>query len=277
MAEILRDGSVIERTESRSLKQVFGTVKSLEEIKQNFVFYVPFTYTLVRDPMRITKSTDVVSNILAGHLGEHPLVITDLLMDVFDAPTLILTSDQRQAARTLYTVPAQVWEAARSELQIITAIDTETKRLCLFTPHSETLTCPFGQHTDRTLDVHFFNCYGNKETYYFHTPVSDQVSVERPVLCWHPPVSEVADIASKLFGTMKKSIRLSEKDILVVADRVDTTHRQQQLIEMQKESKLHEKITAKPLTESQMSVKAKQECYDLIRQYEALYGRPEGF
>jgi hypothetical protein len=286
MDQDIREESIQDREPIRqSVKQVFGSLDSLDKLKERFVFYTPVTYYLIADQQRTSFSTDIISGILGNIAGEHPLVITELNQPVFDTEkTLLLKEGQRSFLRTIYAVQREIWNLAENQFRTLNIIDNETRRFCVLRPHTETIPCPFGQQERFLLDVYYFNCYGNKETYYFHVPepilpagVTEPVpSADIPVLHYRAPVREIIDISGRIFGEVMKPA-VQPNAFGHIAQAVDDCFETQKAYEqriaaIQKKNKLHETLAAKPLDESQLSVQARNECYDLIRRYQKVYG-----
>jgi hypothetical protein len=285
----VREESIQDRKfEQKSIKQVFGAQRSIEKMKERFVFYTPVTYYLISDQKRTEFATDIMSNILGGILQEHPLVITELQQPVFRAEnTLLLTNDHRSFLRTIYAVQTEVWRAAEIQFKTLNIIDKNTRRFCVLRPHAETIPCPFGQQETYSIDVHYFNCYGNKETYYFHAPETirssdpnEPVTVKPalPVLHYRAPIREIIDIGERIFASIESTAHTASADIYKAnAESIESCFDEYKSFEervaaIQKKNKLQETLAAKPLDESQLSVQARQECYELIRKYRETYG-----
>jgi hypothetical protein len=272
--------------EKKSIKQLFGQITSFDKMKEQFVFYTPVAYYLVSDQQRTSFSTDMISNLLGNIINEHPLVITDLQRPVFRVEeTLLLSDHHRFFARTIYAVQTEVWQAAEVTLKTLNLIDRTTQRFCVLRPHIETIPCPFSRHEQHTLDVHYFNCYGNKETYYFHSPetvrpssVSEEEFQPKPVLPtlhYRAPIREIVELGKHIFESIEKTTPINA--FQTYSDPVEACFQsklsyEEQIAAIQKKNKLHETLAAKPLDESQLSVQARNECYELIRRYREVYG-----
>jgi hypothetical protein len=276
-----------------SVKQLFDSIRSLEQLKQRFVFYTPITYYLIADQRRTEFSTDLISNLLGSALQEHPLVITELSQPIFrPAETLLLNENHRSFLRTLYAVPREAWLSMESALNTLNIVDRLTQRFCVFRPHIEQIPCPFGKFEAQALDVYYFNCYGNQETYFFHPPES--ISPHRtdsapdleytpklapPQLYYTAPIREIVDFGKRLFTAMETSPSIEafrssykESNTLETYAKAPQQIYEEQAAAIQAKNKVHDTSASKPLNESQLSAKEREECYALIRRYREVYG-----
>jgi hypothetical protein len=293
MTEDIWDESIHDwKPEQKSVKQLFGEIRSLDKLKERFVFYTPVTYYFVADQARTACSTDIMSNILASVLQEHPLVITETEHPIFNvSETLLLKEEHKMFRRAIYAVPTEVWQKAESSLKTLNIFDRDTRRFCIFRPHKETVPCPFGQHEHQSLDIWYFNCYGNKETYYFYPAetiqVPEHLESTKPVMSvlhYRAPIKEIVDIGETIFRALEQQQRTSAlgstpPDYLQQSVTIESFFEKQQTFEermaaIQKKNKVHETLAAKPLDESQLSVQARNECYELIKKYREIYGDP---
>ena len=85
-------------------------------------------------------------------------------------------------------------------------------------------------------------------------------------LHYSPPIREFVELGDQLLGKFRET---SEER--AYADFVDEIENQQRLLALQNNVKLHEAIAAKPLEESQLTVKQRADCYEMIRMYYQLY------
>jgi hypothetical protein len=284
----VREEQVQDRSfERKSIKQIFGTVRSFDKMKEQFVFYTPVTYYLIADQQHTEFSTDILSQILGGVIQEHPLVITELQQPVFRTEeTLLLRSEHNPFLRTIYAVQTEIWQAAETQFRLLNLLDKNTRRFCVLRSHVETIPCPFGRHDNLSLDVHYFNCYGNKETYYFHTPETirpasldpDESFTPKPVLPilhYRAPIREIVELSERIFTAIEKTAPANTYKTYaepIEACFQDKLSFEQRMAAIQKKNKLHEALAAKPLDESQLSVQARNECYELIKRYREVYG-----
>ena len=276
----------IPNEKGRSLKQIFGEIRDFEELAERFTFYVPIVYHLVSDEMRTPITTDIVSHTLAHVMQEHPLVVTDLARQVFRfSKTLLLAHPElRSSLYKLYAVPTPVWNQVLSHLQLLTLIDQAAHRFCVLTPHTLGITNPLGRHADLVLNVQFFACYGNQETYYFQDqrivipgePDESSLPEEPPRLCYHPPIQEFIALADRILMTLAQNKRLPMEQAMENASREMTEKESPlHLLAIQKKNNLHDKI-ATPITESSLSEPYARQCRDIIRFYESTFGSAPG-
>jgi hypothetical protein len=263
--EINEDVKPVQRT----WKQVFSSLKSLDELAARFVFYTPFTYHLVGDSTHTQLPTDIMSYTLAQRLGEHPLVISDLPRPVFSVQEmLLLKPEQKGLLRTLYAVPKEVWDETMDAVRIITIVDSIAGRFCVFPVKRRTVKCPFLNAHDKDFDVWYFNCFGNNESYYYeqyHPAIP-------PQLTYYPPVTDFINIANQALHAFRPELGTHfEENIAEVYDHLETSRFVAHVEALRRENKATQPPT-KTLAESSLSVEARNEYYELIRTYNRIFG-----
>lgn len=267
---------------SMSVKKRFGEIwdkGEIGELLETFVFYSPVVHYLIGDSTRSGISTDPISHLLAQNMQEHPLVITDLRRPVFRFDDrLIVEPDVKPMARTLYVVPKDVWDKTLSQLGMLTVFDLSTSRFCVLTPYEWTISGTFGKHSENTIPVHYFNCYGNREMYLFTDNVietepknSRAVSFRAPCLSFFPPVREFVDLADLVLG--KLLARDGTPMEQAVRDAAEQTRRTEFRMLPLEIRKANESNMAPPLNESLTHDEYERECRRIIRFYESVFGR----
>jgi uncharacterized protein YpmB len=252
-------------------KQLLGRLKTFEDIADT-VLYVPFVYNLIRDQQRTAYATDLFSHSLAQVLGNHPLIITELASKVFEAqPPILLTPEQKTFERTIYITSKPAWETVINELKMVTAVDKATHRFCVFRMYEEEIACPLGNYQDRMVKVWYCNLYGNHETYYY-IKGTDEKGGSMMHLHYAPPIKEFVTLGDKLLGLLHET-KAEEAAYETFVEETEKSKASIQLLALQKNSKLQQAIAAKPLEESQLSVKQRADCYEMIRLYYQLYGQ----
>ncbi|HBT77873.1 MAG TPA: hypothetical protein DEB39_13335 [Planctomycetaceae bacterium] len=250
----------------RSVKRLFGSIRDFDELVARFTFYVPVVHHLIGDRNRVAISTDIVSHTLAHVMREHPLVISDLPRSVFRFDErLVLAADQRSLGRTLHAVPTEVWNQTISRLRILTVFDHTTGRFCVLTPHVRGIRNPIGSHEELALPVQFVHCYGNRETWIF---TDDAI----PLLSYHPPVREFMELAARVLRTLEERRGTPKEE--AVRKATEEMEREQgvaHMLAIQRENGLYDKIST-PLNESRIDERYRNECRDLIRFYESVFG-----
>ena len=269
----VQDGS------EKSVKQVFGAIKDFDELIEKFVFYMPVIHHLIGDAGRVKIPTDIVSHTLAHVLREHPLVITDLPRTVFRFDERLVTEmELKSFQRTLYAVPTEAWNQTVNHLKMLTVFDQATRRFCVLTPHLREIRNPIGSHEEFLLPVHYFNCYGNRETWYFTDEILEKDSTnptrsnDPPILCYHPPIREFMQVAERALQRLENQAGTPmEEAIRRAAEEMENEAGVAQMLAIQKENKLFDKIST-PLSESTIDEHYRRECHDIIRFHESVFG-----
>lgn len=269
MAEIAEVQQVVNIVEPYTPKQLFGKLKTFEDLS-DVVLYVPFVYNLIRDTQRTCYATDIFSHSLTQVLGNHPLVITELARKVFETmPPIILPSDQKGFERIIYVTPKAAWKTLEEHLQTVTAVDKVTHRFCVFRMYEEEIPCPLGSYSDKKVKVWYCNLYGNRETYYF-AKATDDLGGEMMRLYYSPPIKEVVDLGNYLLGLLQDTT--DETAYSKFTEKTQGTDMQAKLLAIQKNDKLQKALAAKPLEESQLTVKQRADVYEMIKTYYRIYG-----
>jgi hypothetical protein len=199
----------------RTLKQTFSSYKSIEDIKQQFIFYSPITYYLATDGVAMRAlPTDLLSNTLAIIQEEHPLVITDLANPLFTLQTgLPIKNEYKGLLRTVYVVPREIWVKALRAVELFTAMDAASWLYLIFKPAKHTIRCPFAGLDGTTIDVEFLNSYSNKLIYYFTSVEGQPV----PQLQCYPSVRELADMGNAILETVTQKYNSTETKLIDAA------------------------------------------------------------
>jgi hypothetical protein len=263
-------------TETRSFKRLFSSLTSLDEIKSNFVFYSPVVYYLIADKLLQHASTDIFSEGLREMTGEHPLVITDLSHDVFrPAEGLLLSPEHKAMQRTIYASDRNAWNAwtdIQTAATGMTVIDRSTNSFCYLSNKAATISCPFERYKDETIEVNVFQCFGTRINWLFST-VTDDANRQVLQLTACEPVKEFVEVGNKILSLFAAA---STDQAITGVGGVLQSHednlREQTMLRIQKENKLAEKLQSKPLAESSLSVKDKEEIEQLIYSYKQHYG-----
>ena len=258
-------------TQGRTMKQLFGSIKDFDELVDTFVFYMPVVHYLVQDSGRTKLPTDIVSNTLAQILKEHPLVITDLPRAVFRfEEDLIVPSDIKPITRTLYAVPKEVWTQVVTRLNMLTVFDRLSHRFCVLALCEHTIPNPIGKNSELSLPVKYFNCYGNRETFYFE-PSDNAV----PMLKYHLPIEDFVAFADRFLQHLQVGLSGSSEESLIqkACQSVDHDPYLIEALAIQKQNKLHTKI-ATPLGEKQLDARYIGECREIIKFYESVFNVP---
>lgn len=254
----------------RSVKRLFGSIRDFDELVARFTFYVPVVHHLINDRNRVAISTDIVSHTLAHVMREHPLVVSDLPRTVFRFDErLVLAADQRPLCRTLYAVPTEVWNQTISRLRMLTAFDHSTGRFCVLTPHVRAIRNPIGAHDEFKLPVQFVNCYGNRETWIFTDDAADGAI---PLLSYHPPIREFMELAARALRALEPGRGAPmEEAVRKATEEMEREQGVARMLAIQRENGLYDKIST-PLNEFQVDERYRNECHEIIRFYESVFG-----
>lgn len=264
-----------------SVKKRFGEIwdkGEIEELLDTFVFYSPVVHYLIGDSARSCISTDPISHLLAGHMQEHPLVITDLRRPIFRFDDrLIVEPEVKSMARSLYVVPKEVWDTTLSQLRMLTVFDLATKRFCVLTPYERTIGSPLGKYSENEITVHYFNCYGNREMYLFTDSIIEAgqesgrtASLRPPCLRFFPPVREFVDLADLVLGKLlARGGTPSEQAVRDAAEQTERAEFRMLPLEIRQTNDLN---MAPPLNESLSNDEYERECRRIIRFYESVFG-----
>jgi hypothetical protein len=267
----------------RTLKQAFGEIRDSKELFSRFVFYTPAVHHLIsrNDP---SLSTDVISRLLSQAIEEHPLVITDLQRPVFrfDEVLTALEPGLKHLERELYAVPREIWERAQAMLLAVNLFDLREDRFCVLSAHKETIVSPIGKHNDLPMEVWYFNCFSNKETYCFaeqkiRIGETDEFhgTSAPPKLKWYTPLPEFVRLAEEMLSLYRKQSRRGqggpEENVVRAAEELERHRFFQEGMELSLKNKVMEKA-ANPLKESELNPQQREQCYEIIRQYEAVFG-----
>jgi len=264
----------------RTVKELFGTIRDFDELVERFVFYVPVVHHLIGDASRTAIPTDIVSHTLAQIMREHPLVVTDLPRTVFRFDEgLIVETELRSFCRTLYAVPTEAWNQTIPLLRMLTVFDHATGRFCVLTPYQYDIQNPIGSHAELTLPVHYFGCYGNRETWFFTDETIRTVSeaqdgpkaAARPLLCYRPPIREFLELADRVLRMLEpKGAAPEEAAVWKAVEAIENDRAIGQMLAIRRENGFHDK-TAIPLNESRIDERYRRECYEIIRLYESIF------
>ena len=254
--------------QGRSVKQIFGAIGDIDELTDRFTFYMPVVHHFIGDRSRTRIATDIISHTLAQILREHPLVISDLPRPVFRfEDSLLIEPDLKSFDRTLYAVPTSAWTELTEHLRMLTVFDLMAGRFCVLAPHLQEISNPIGSHAELSLPVHYFNCYGNQETYYF----SRMPGEKTPLLRYHPPIREFQVLADQVLRSLTDRSVNREIAVGYAAETIDPAAEQLRILAIQKENELHRKISI-PLSESSLHDEHIRLCHDIIRHHRSVFG-----
>ena len=255
------------------MKEVFASTHNFDELVEQFVFYMPVVHHLIGDRQRIAIPTDIVSHALASVMQEHPLVVTNLTRTVFRFDErLMVGAEVRSFCRTLYAVPTDIWNQTLAHLRMLTVFDHTTLRFCVLTPHRRDIRNPIGSDTESRLPVHYFNCYGNRETWFFTDDPLSTGSTDGsvPLLCYHPPIREFMELADRALRILEPPRGIPmEKAVTQAAAEMENDHTVAAMLAIRQQNGLQDKTS---LNLSPIDDRTLREYHDLIRFYESVFG-----
>lgn len=265
-------------TEKRTIRQMFGPPQTLDDrlpdLIGQFVFYTPIVHYLVGDPARTALSTDVVSHTLALEMQEHPLILTDLTRPVLRfGGRLLVRPELKSFQNTLYAAPVEAWNDTIAKLRMVTLCDQATHRFCVLVPNLMEIINPIGFHAELTMPVHYFQCYGNREIYYFlHESTENRI----PTLLDHPPVREFMQMSDRVLRSLATDGKASAEERVQRA--VATMDGEETLLGMCaiKDRNIPDRELSTPLSEARISDEYIRQCHDIIRFYESVFGPAGG-
>jgi hypothetical protein len=250
--------------EEKSFKQIFGSITSIEELTQRFVFYTPVIINwLTFDPSHL--HLDIVSSLLRQTGGEDPLLINDLPGSIYYTAPYILKGP-KEFTNQLYAVPTEIWSLTEKSLGQVFTIDAKANKACAFIPSKISIPVPFQTNRDILMDVVYFHGYSNKESWVFDT------KTVIPELRWLPYIKDLKVYLDKLLQSSAETN--NENQVLQTATEESERRQKAEFLrkaeQIQRDNKLHETLT-RPLKYNQLTNEQKEHANNIIRRFRELF------